>query len=160
MLFELAPPFGAGPIRIGMSHADAHAALEALGTPEVYGSGWVVHRPSSGASVFAYFDKHQVVEAIEIYTPVAGTDEWDRVLWEELDVFATPAEELVAQFRQRTTVIEEQNGHSYTLPKLLLAFWRSIKPEAEDDPGGRQFESVLIARPGYYDGPATTPGDA
>jgi hypothetical protein len=159
VLFELSPPFGAGPIRIGMSHADAHAALATLGTPEAYGSGWVVHRSSSGASVFAYFDMSQVVEAIEVYTPVAGADEWDRVFWAELDVFATPVEELVAQLRQRTTVIEEENGHSYTLPELLLAFWRSITPETEDDLEGRQFESVLVARPGYYDGPAATSED-
>lgn len=141
VLFELSPPFGAGPIRIGMSHADAHAALATLGTPEAYGSGWVVHRSSSGASVFAYFDMSQVVEAIEVYTPVAGADEWDRVFWAELDVFATPVEELVAQLRQRPTVIEEENGHSYTLPELLLAFWRSITPETEDDLEGRQFAS-------------------
>jgi hypothetical protein len=59
VLFELASPFGAGPIRIGTSHVDAHAALATLGTPEAYGSGSVVHRCSSGASVFAYFDKSQ-----------------------------------------------------------------------------------------------------
>jgi hypothetical protein len=68
-------------------------------------------------------------------------------------VFTTPAADLVAELRRRTTVREEEDGHSFTAPELLLAFWRPTTPETPDDEDGRFFESVLLARPGYDDDP-------
>jgi len=37
-----------------------------------------------------------------------------------------------------------------TAPDLLLALWRAVVPEDDNDSDGRYFESVLAAMPGYY----------
>lgn len=41
-------------------------------------------------------------------------------------------------------------GRSVTAPDLRLALWRAVIPEGSADEDGRYFESVLVARPGYY----------
>jgi hypothetical protein len=40
-------------------------------------------------------------------------------------------------------------GTSVTAPRLLLAWWRSVVPESDDEDGW-YFESVLVARPGFH----------
>ena len=73
-----------------------------------------------------------------------------------LDVFTTPAADLVTQLRRHTAIQEEEDGHTFTAPELLLAFWRPTTPETPDDENGRLFEGVLLARPGYGDDHQTT----
>ena len=69
-----------------------------------------------------------------------------------LSVFVSfdAADAVVEALREHTTIQVEEDGHSFTAPDLLLALWRSVVPEDDDDPEGRHFESVLVARPGYY----------
>ena len=154
MIIMLHPPDVAGPLRIGATGQDAVDTLRQLGAPLVLcrstGSrpGWGVHRPS-GLFIGVYFDAHDHVEAIEFARP--GDNAGDAVTYNELDVFTTPAADLVTQLRRRTTVHEEEDGHAFTAPDLLLALWRPTTPETPDDEDGRFFESVLLARPGYYD---------
>ncbi len=62
----------------------------------------------------------------------------------------TPAVALVKSLREHTALDVDEDGHSATAPDLLLALWRSVVPEGDDDQDGRYFESVLIARPGYH----------
>ena len=109
--------------------------------------GWGIHRPS-GLFIGVYFNAHDHVEAIEFGRP--GDSTADAVTYNELDVFTTPAADLITQLRQHTTVREEEDGHAFIAPDLLLAFWRPTTPETPDD-DGRFFERVLLARPGYYD---------
>ena len=97
-----------------------------------------------------YLDADDRVEAIE-FGRADDTD--DAVTYDGLDVFTMPAADLVAELRRHTPVHEEEDGHSYTAPELLLAFWRPTTPETPDDEDGRFFESALLARPGYYDDP-------
>lgn len=80
-------------------------------------------------------------------------DRHDAVTYDGLDVFTTPAAQLVSQLRRHTTILAEEDAHAFTAPDLLLSFWRSTTPESPDDDEGRFFESVLLARPGYYDQP-------
>lgn len=43
---------------------------------------------------------------------------------------------------------------SFVAPDLLLSFWRPFDGDDQpDDEQGYYFNSVLVARPGYYDGP-------
>ena len=155
MNFDLHPPQAAGPLRIGTAGHDTVEILKQLGTPQVLcrtaGSppAWGVHRPS-GLFVLILFDADDHVEAIEFGRP-DSTD--DSVAYDGLDVFATPAADLIRQLRQRTAidVEEEEDGHAFTAPSLLLSLWRPVTPESPEDQEGRFFESVLIARPGYYD---------
>jgi hypothetical protein len=160
MIFELHPPQAAGPLRIGATGHDTVEILKQLGTPQVLcrtpGSrpAWAVHRPS-GLFIGAYFDADDHLEAIEFGRP-DGKD--DTITYDGLDVFTTPAAALITQLRQRTTVHQEEDGHAFTAPSLLLALWRPVTPQAPDDQEGRFFESVLIARRGYYDQPAEPGG--
>jgi hypothetical protein len=135
--------------------------LRQIGTPVVlrrtHGRrpGWGVHRPS-GLFIGAYFDADDCLEAIEFGRP-DGND--DAITYDGLDMFTTPAADLVAQLRQRTTIRVEadEDGHHFTAPSLLLSLWL-VTPESPDDQEGRFFGSVLIARPGYYDQPAERDG--
>lgn len=154
MIFELHPPQAAGPLRIGATVHDTAEILRQLGTPLVLcrtrgrRPGWGVHR-SSGLFIGAYFDADDRLEAIEFGRP-DGND--DAITYDGLDVFTTPAADLVAQLRQHTTIHAEaeEDGHFFTAPNLLLSLWL-VTPEAPDEQEGRFFRSVLIARPGYND---------
>ena len=157
MIFELHPPRAAGPLRIGATADDTVEILRHLGTPmllcRAHGRrpGWGVHRPS-GLFISTLYDSDDRLEAIELGRP-DGTG--DAITYDGLDVFTTPAADLVAQLRQRTTIhVEaEEDGHAFTAPSLLLSLWL-VTPESPDDQEGRFFGSVLIARPGYSDQPA------
>jgi hypothetical protein len=160
MNFELYPPRAAGPLRIGATRHDTVEVLQQLGDPQVFcrtpesRPAWGVHRPS-GLFIGTYFDADDRLEAIEFGRP-DGND--DAITYDGLDVFTTPAADLVTQLRQHTTVHQEENGHAFTAPGLLISLWRPVTPESPDDQEGRFFESVLIARPGYYDQPAEPNG--
>jgi hypothetical protein len=86
-------------------------------------------------------DVSNFVASIEIYRPGPGV----RVLYQGIDVFALPADEVVGLLRILTPVTIEDDGYTVVAPELLLALGR------ED---GKYFESVLLAKPGYYDGPS------
>ena len=104
----------------------------------------VVERPS-GLSIFVYFDAADAVEAIEFGRPQGS----DLVSLRDIDIFGTPADALVEMLREYAAIEIEEDGHSVTAADLLLALWRSVVPEHDDDPDGRYFESVLVAAPGY-----------
>ena len=103
MIFELHPPQAAGPLRIGAAGHDTVEILTQLGPPQVFcrtpesRPAWGVHRPS-GLFIVAYFDADDRLEAIEFGRP-AGKD--DTITYDGLDVFTTPAADLITQLRQR-----------------------------------------------------------
>lgn len=146
MILALRPPDAAGPLRIGATGQDAVDALRQLGDPQMLcrspdsRPGWGVHR-ASGLFISVSFDADDRVEAIEFGR--SG----DTVTYNGLDLFATPAADLVTQLRRTTTVHEEEDGHMFTAPELLLTFWRAITPEDPDDENGRHFEGIVLARP-------------
>jgi len=151
--FELLPPSEVAGVTIGSTREVARDRCALLGEPEEFRRGgdgppsFVVRR-SSGLSLFVYFDSDDRVEAIEIGRP--ASDE-DVVLHLDHDVFATPAEELIEVCRGGNVVEVDEQGRAVTLPDLLLALWRPTVPEGPEDAEGRYFESVLLARPGYYE---------
>lgn len=155
MIFDLHPPQAAGPLRIGATGDDTVEILKQFGAPQVLcktpGSqpAWAVFRPS-GLFISAYFDADRRVEAIEFGRPRTADD---AVTYDGLNVFTTPAAGLVACLRHSTTVQQEEGAHAFTAPSLLLSFWRPVIPDSPDDGAGRFYQSVLLARPGYYDNP-------
>lgn len=90
------------------------------------------------------------MEAVELGRP-DGTD--DAITYDGLEVFTTPAADLITQLRQRTTVHQEEDASAFSAPSLLLSLRRLITPQSPHDQEGRFFDSVLIAQPGYYDQP-------
>jgi hypothetical protein len=152
-MIELHPPLSAGPLKIAATGEDIVAAMRQFGEPQVFGRvagerpGWCVHGPG-GLFVSAYFDANDRAIAIELGRP---TDPAISVTYDGIDIFRTPAVDVVAMLRRTTTVLEKDDGCSFTAPDLLLALWRPFAPYEPDDEDGRYFQSVLVAEPGYYD---------
>ncbi|MEU8956361.1 hypothetical protein AB0C93_18900 [Streptomyces sp. NPDC048518] len=94
---------------------------------------------------------HDRLAYVELGRPSAPSD---AVRFRGIDVFVLPARTVVNRLAEITTV--EPAGDdpaSVVAPDLLLGFWRPFA--ADDDPDeerGHYFNSVLLARPGYYDG--------
>jgi hypothetical protein len=153
VVIQLRPPDVAGPLRVGATGEETLEALRRLGDPVVLCGfrggrpGWGVDRPS-GLFVGCHFDAADRVEAIQVGSP----DRADAVIYDGLDLFRTPAVEVVTALRARTAVTEEENGHIYVAPGLSLSLWRPVttdEPGGEDeDWDGRFFATVLLARPG------------
>lgn len=152
IVVDLHPPDAAGPLRIGADRTEMVTALREFGEPRLvtrtlgHRPAWAVQRPS-GLLVRAHLDRDGLLNAIEFGRPT-GTE--DVIRYRDMDVFGTPAEEFIAALRKHTSVIEEDHGYAYVAPDLLLSCWRAATPKNGDDTDGRHFDSVLIARPGYY----------
>lgn len=152
MDFDLAPPTGVGPLRIGMTWQSANAALDSLRDLSAVSAsdrpGQHVFRPS-GLMISIHCTR-DMLEAIELGRPSTQTD---RVVFRGLDVFALPARELVQRMGEYTSIeADTDDPASFVASDLLLSFWRPFA--ADDEPEeelGYFFSSVLLARPGYYD---------
>ncbi|MFE9866929.1 hypothetical protein ACFYPZ_30045 [Streptomyces sp. NPDC005506] len=155
MDFDLAPPTGVGPLRIGMTRHAADTALDSLralsALSESDQPGQHVFRPSGlMISIHCMRDR---LEAIELGRPSAQAD---RVLFQGVDVFALPAREVVRRVGEYTSVEEDpDDAGSFIAQDLLLSFWRPFAADYEPaEEQGYYFSSVLVAQPGYYDTPA------
>ncbi len=153
MQLDLLPPTGVGPVQIGAPLAEAESALALI-------DGYVVPDPLrpkrrgfatyiSGLSIALHPDGAGSVMAIEVY----GSDA-DTVRFDGVDVFRTPADEIIALLESRTQVQLEEEGRTVIAPDLPMSLWRGTLPDFPEDEDGRYFESALIARPGYF----ATPG--
>jgi hypothetical protein len=148
---DLRPPAQAGPVRIGMSFEEAKASLSAL-------EGFDAARSfTDSAPAFAAFSSglafslsHQEstgVGTVEVYSASAVRG----VVYEGIDVFTTPAAELIGQLVVSYQVVIEEDGRLVTLPKQSISFWRATLPEEELDEDGRYFQTVMVAHEGYFD---------
>ena len=154
MHFELTPPIGVGPLQIGMTRQTANSALDSLREPRAISpsdrSGQHIFRPSGlMISIGCARDR---LEAVELGRPSESSDV---VSFRGIDVFGLPARDVVARMSEVTTIVVAQDDPaSFVAPDLLLSFWRPF--QGDDDPEDEQgyyFNSVLLALPGYYDGP-------
>ncbi len=74
-----------------------------------------------------------------------------RAFYCDLDVFATPADEVVA-FISRDSTFDPNDRkipYSYIFPGLQLSLWRPTVPESESDSDGRYFSTIGIGTRGY-----------
>ncbi|MFB7740915.1 hypothetical protein [Streptomyces sp. NPDC056132] len=155
MDFNLAPPTGIGPLRIGMARHAANTALDSLrdlsAISESDRAGQHVFRPSG--LMISIHCMRDMLEAVELGRPLSQTD---RVLFQGVDVFALPAREVVRRMGEFTSIEEDpDDAASFIAPDLLLSFWRPFAADDEpEEEQGYHFSSVLLARPGYYDTPA------
>ncbi|WP_055494945.1 hypothetical protein [Streptomyces sp. TP-A0356] len=155
MDFDLAPPNGVGPLRIGMPRQSANAALDSFhdlsAVSESDRPGQHIFRPSG--LMISIHCMRDMLEAIEFGRPSTQTD---RVIFRGLDVFAIPARELVQRMGEYTSIeADPDDPASFVASDLLLSFWRPFAADDEpEEEQGYYFSSVLLARPGYYDTPA------
>ncbi|MER7828478.1 hypothetical protein ABTX85_38780 [Streptomyces sp. NPDC096097] len=154
MDLELVPPTGVGPLVIGMPRQHADAALLSLRDPSVTSDsdrpGQHVFRPSG--LMISISCTRGLLEAVELGRP---SNPSDSVRFGGVDVLGLSAREVVRRMREQTTVLmDEEDPASFVAPDLLLSFWRPFAADdAPDEEQGYYFSSVLLARPGYYDGP-------
>ncbi|MEV6741458.1 hypothetical protein AB0N14_32940 [Streptomyces sp. NPDC051104] len=154
MDFDLAPPTGAGPLRIGMTRHAANTALDSLrdlsAVSESDQPGQHVFRPSG--LMISIHCVRDMLEAIELGRP---STQADRVLFHGVDVFALPAREVVRRVGEFTSIEEDpDDAPSFIAQDLLLSFWRPFAADEPEEEQGYYFNSVLVAQPGYYDTPA------
>ncbi|WP_406299283.1 hypothetical protein OG948_29020 [Embleya sp. NBC_00888] len=152
MQLELDPPYGVGPIKIGMSMDEAEAALRELGG-DLSGRTRGFAHFGADLSIHVVSDKDGLVEAIEVHR--SEDDFADTVLCLGVDVFGTPAVDVTRLLGELTPVRVETEGASLVAPDLLVALWQPFVPGHGNNNGvvgeGLYFRTALVASPGYYD---------
>lgn len=147
----LDPPRAVGPLTFGMPILEACQRLYAI-------DGAILPvRNSHQNPGFVHFDSEMSIQvepdslgrlrSVEIYRPSRGV----QVLYEQISIFDTPADELIAILSDRTRLEIEDGGLRVLASDLLIAFTRDSLEVGSDGVEGRYFASALIARPGYYD---------
>ncbi|WP_406280304.1 hypothetical protein [Embleya sp. NBC_00896] len=152
MQIELDPPYGVGPIKIGMSMDEAEAALRELGG-DLSGRTRGFAHFGTDLSIHVVSDKDGLVEAIELHR--SEDDFADTVLCLGIDVFGTPVADVTRLLGELTPIRVETEGASVVAPELLVALWQPFLPGHADDDDvvgeGPYFRTALVAGPGYYD---------
>ncbi|WP_131831697.1 hypothetical protein [Pseudofrankia asymbiotica] len=107
----------------------------------------------SGMSIGIYPERGRV-KAVEIFRP---EENGDTIIFREMEVLALPAEQVISSLASLTRLDFVNGGLTVVAPELLLAFGRSSVSETSENEVERFFDSVLVAAPGYYDGPDGRP---
>ncbi|MFC8200400.1 hypothetical protein ACFWBR_34405 [Streptomyces sp. NPDC060006] len=138
MEIVLDPPHGVPPVRMGMAFEDAVEAAAAWG--EVRVSGPFDHDPTvkiqsmgDGFDVLVILKDQKTVNAVDV--SCAEEEDSDlRVLYRGLDVFRTPARQLLKMFADEGYRIDETNPEEPVVLDLTIAFSRWTSQEVPLDP--------------------------
>ncbi|MFD4908647.1 hypothetical protein [Kitasatospora purpeofusca] len=98
-------------------------------------------------TIHTHLGSDRLVNAIEVYRPHRGVE----VVLDGTDLFGLPAHIVIERIASIAEVEEEERGCSIVAPSILVALWRPFVSASEFDEQGYFFQSVLVARPGYYD---------
>lgn len=152
-VYDIVPHEGVGPVRLGMAREAAREAMERAGVPlppeQVETSRDLYHRAEFQVS----YDDSGMVEYIEL-----GRGEQFVARYLGVDVFTTPADELVALVANAAPYDPDdpELGYTYLFPALDLTLWRPVMPEdceEDDEPDeydcGRVFMTMGVGRRGY-----------
>jgi len=150
MRLELLPPYGVPPVWIGMPRLEARNAMAPWGDPIPFSRhgeppGWRIYPPG----IFVYMGLDECVDCLEFASPGYGEPGICEMVFRGIDVFLTPAAEVLARLRAMGFAVEDDGLNGPVIPELLLSFWLDGGPtDSRDEP--LYFEAVLVARPGYY----------
>lgn len=143
--FEVQPGVGIGPVRLGMTPDEVR---QAVGRCRITAGDdreqWI---DALGLKVDYAADVVAFVEASAVALV--------RVTLAGRDVFATPADELVAAVVEHAGLNPNRlppGRDEYRFPRLRLGLWRAFVPDEPVAPGepGWAFESVSVYARGYY----------
>ncbi|WP_285780800.1 hypothetical protein [Microtetraspora sp. NBRC 13810] len=104
--------------------------------------------------IFAHIGDEGRVSAIEVWRPVPSKHQSEavHVLYGAVDMFALPASDIIHFLRDQGVEVDESDPFYPSCPQLTLGFNREGGDDIEGESGvARFFESVLVARPGYYE---------
>ncbi|MCM9077341.1 hypothetical protein L1606_04425 [Streptomyces spororaveus] len=153
----LTPPTAAGPVHLGSTYEEAVAALQPWGEPRVVGPTSRRARrlmgDVDGVGYTVFFDAEDHVTAVELWWPGEGRRSTTRVLLDGHDVFADPADTILAELTGRGATVDIEDPENIVVPGVSLGFTRQTSQEVPRGPHGLpvSFTSVLVAGKDYYD---------
>ncbi|MEV5873569.1 hypothetical protein AB0L75_04905 [Streptomyces sp. NPDC052101] len=147
---ELLPHVGAGPFRLGMSVGEAHGAVREWGLlrivagDEAPGQIALTHDESRLDIVLGF--TRGALSGVELFR-FQREDAGIRVLFDGLDVFRTPSEDLLARLAERGHGIEENDLGFDALPelKVILASQSSHEHPVDEEGDPLYYDYVLLA---------------
>lgn len=157
MDFILDPPHGVSPVAIGMEYEEALQAVSEWGVPRI--SEPRPRRPSARfllsrgtMDIVVHLERGERVDAIELWR-FEGDDPDVRVLLNEVDVFRTPADEILQDQRSRGHQVEDSDPENPMVPGVTLGFTRETAQDVPRNGEGLPlyFTSVLVAPIDYYE---------
>jgi hypothetical protein len=135
-------------LTIGMTVDEALEAISVWGTlrrlPPGPGRPPELRVEKDGRDIFAFFEDGSTLTAVEIWRPVGGDV---TVLWEDIDMFATPADDILRQFRDRGITVDDSDPERPFCPDMTIGLNRENGPGAAFDGIGRYIESVVVGHP-------------
>lgn len=150
MRFKVEPLSGIGPARLGVPRDELRAAMNAVSETfrKVEGDRWETDAYFGGGFQVFYGGHEPRVEFIELSRSGGMV-----ALFEGLDVFGTPAAELIARLDRRCPYDrnDPEIGYSYIFRDWELALWRPVVPEGPGDDEGRYFSTIGVGVRGYFD---------
>lgn len=159
MSIELDPPNGITGFPFAMPAEGVKETAARLGRIKVSdeGSG----DPLRPMKVLALHDQFEIVfhledgetlSAAEVWIPRPGPEEI-MVTFRGVDVFRTPALELVQLLREMDLTVHHRDHDHWLVPRLSLGFTRTTGHEVPLDTDGEPlyFQAVLAAPTDYYD---------
>jgi hypothetical protein len=159
MDIELDPPWGITGFPFGMPAEEAKEAAAALGQIQVQdeGSSHRFHPMKVLAlhpqfEITFHFSDGKTLTAAEVWTPRPGPEEIT-VRFRNIDVFSTPARQLLDQIGSMGFSIFQREPNHPLVPKLSLGFTREAGHEVPLDTDGQPlyFQAVLVGPENYYD---------
>ncbi|WP_280725980.1 hypothetical protein [Kitasatospora sp. MAA4] len=158
MDIEVNPPTGITGFPLGMPAAALKVAAAALGTvqvqdedaPDLFHPMKVLALHPQFEITFTLPDGKSLASA-EVWTPRPGPEDVT-VRFRGIDVFRTPARQLLAQLRAMGLTVLDETLYAY-VPQLSLGFTRVAGHEVPLDTDGEPlyFQAVLTGPTDYYD---------
>lgn len=143
MEYKIEPHIGVGAVRLGTTREQVYSILgepqSSHNSRETFLNGFMVD-----------FDSNGIVEFIELVKSPQF-----RTIFEGVCLHEILAEDAILHVSQYDSYDEKNSelGYSYFFPNLGLSLWRGTLPDDgqdANDPDGRYFETVAIARDGYW----------
>jgi hypothetical protein len=144
------PLVGVGPVLLGMSRDEVRRAMPEPAKPFRKGRTSRHETDAFHKSAFqVYYGGDQpTVEYIEL-----SGGSVVRAFYRDIDVFATPADEVVAHVCRDSEFDHSspEIPYSYLFRGLQLSLWRPTIQKSDSDTDGRYFSTIGIGKRGYYD---------
>jgi hypothetical protein len=159
MEIELSPPTGITGFPFGMPSAEVKEAAAALGGTRVRNDGSAVRFRKMKVlalhpqfEITFFLDDGKTLTAAEVWIPRPGPEQIT-VTFRGIDVFATPAHELLTRIETMGYEVDHREPLHPVVPRLSLGFTRDAGHEVPLDTDGSplHFQAVLVAPEEYYD---------
>ncbi|PLW72647.1 hypothetical protein GQS52_04615 [Streptomyces sp. SCUT-3] len=158
MDIELDPPNGITGFPLGMPAEAVKASAGRLGELRVHDEGSAdqfrymkVTALHSQFEIVFHLEDGKTLTSAEVWIPRPGPEEIT-VRFRGIDVFRTPARQLLEQLRAMGLTVLDETYYAY-VPRLSLGFTRVAGHEVPLDTDGEPlyFQAVLTGPTGYYD---------